>query len=64
MSGICICRFKCRFVFGLVSHNPHIQLLCDRENMKICLLDNLSFLDSRHFKSHEIWVLEKDQRQM
>lgn len=38
--------------------------MCDRKNMKICLPDNLSLLDSSYFKSHGIWVLEKDQRQM
>lgn len=38
--------------------------MCDRKNMKICLPDNLSLLDSNYLKSREIWLLVKDQRQM
>ena len=37
---------------------------CDRENLKICFPDNLSLLESSHFKSDGIWVLEKSQRLM
>lgn len=46
----------------MASHNPFFQLLCDSKNLKICLPDNHSLLDSSHFKSDGIWVLEKGER--
>lgn len=46
----------------MASHNLFFQLLCDSKNLKICLPDNHSLLDSSHFKSDGIWVLEKGER--
>ena len=57
-----IYRYKYIFVFDLASYNPHLQLLCERRNVKVCLSDNLNLLDSSYFKYHGIWVLVKDQR--